>query len=371
MRGDRPMGLGDATTALEEMAELDELESLLDQDYAGAIARRRRPRAGRTALGRRRVDDVRGAASHRTRAGAAGLPVRQEGRLELVPARRTAARRRPRCGGSSPSSPRPGRGESRRRRCGCGRRADRCRAGSGSSATSSRWTSSAPSRNARARRAGEPGRGGVKLAVDGLRGDRDRAAYQRRRRAAGRPVVLDGAARGVGRGEVDRAGVAQPGHDPVPPGRDRGDRLQPTTPAQLPPTELAGMSWDMVQGTNLQHALMLAGGSSPSTRTAEPVVLVVTDGEPTAHLHPRRRRVVRLAAAARDAGAHPRRGRTLPPVAARRSTSSCSTTNRGLVDFVDAMVERNGGRVFSPSPDRLGEYVVRDYLRARRGRRRR
>ncbi len=32
---------------------------------------------------------------------------------------------------------------------------------------------------------------------------------------------------------------------------------------------------------------------------------------------------------------------------------------------------RNGGRVFAPDPSRLGEYVVSDYLRARRGRRRR
>ena len=41
-----------------------------------------------------------------------------------------------------------------------------------------------------------------------------------------------------------------------------------------------------------------------------------------------------------------------------------------LVAFVEHLAERNGGRVFSPDPDRLGEYVVSDYLRARRGRRR-
>jgi uncharacterized protein with von Willebrand factor type A (vWA) domain len=40
-----------------------------------------------------------------------------------------------------------------------------------------------------------------------------------------------------------------------------------------------------------------------------------------------------------------------------------------LVDFVEAIAARNGGRVFSPDPARLGEYVVSDYLRARRGRR--
>ena len=41
-----------------------------------------------------------------------------------------------------------------------------------------------------------------------------------------------------------------------------------------------------------------------------------------------------------------------------------------LVHFVDELAQRNGGRVFPPRPERLGEYVVTDYLRARRGRRR-
>ena len=35
MRGDKPLGLGDATTALEESADLDELEQMLSQDYPG------------------------------------------------------------------------------------------------------------------------------------------------------------------------------------------------------------------------------------------------------------------------------------------------------------------------------------------------
>jgi uncharacterized protein with von Willebrand factor type A (vWA) domain len=41
----------------------------------------------------------------------------------------------------------------------------------------------------------------------------------------------------------------------------------------------------------------------------------------------------------------------------------------GLARFVDAVARRAAGRVFTPSVDRLGEYVVSDYLRARRGRR--
>ena len=41
----------------------------------------------------------------------------------------------------------------------------------------------------------------------------------------------------------------------------------------------------------------------------------------------------------------------------------------GLVHFVESVAARNGGRVFTAEADRLGEYVVSDYLRARRGRR--
>jgi uncharacterized protein with von Willebrand factor type A (vWA) domain len=41
----------------------------------------------------------------------------------------------------------------------------------------------------------------------------------------------------------------------------------------------------------------------------------------------------------------------------------------GLVNFVEAMAARNGGRVFTSDGDRLGDYVVSDYIRARQGRR--
>jgi uncharacterized protein with von Willebrand factor type A (vWA) domain len=39
----------------------------------------------------------------------------------------------------------------------------------------------------------------------------------------------------------------------------------------------------------------------------------------------------------------------------------------GLRRFVDAVARRNGGRVLAPSPERLGQFVVDDYLRSRAG----
>ena len=37
-----------------------------------------------------------------------------------------------------------------------------------------------------------------------------------------------------------------------------------------------------------------------------------------------------------------------------------------LVHFVHYITQRAGGRVFTPDTDRLGEYVVSDYLRSRK-----
>ena len=55
---------------------------------------------------------------------------------------------------------------------------------------------------------------------------------------------------------------------------------------ELRPTELPALDSEMVQGTNLQHALLLARRQLAKYPDSEPVVLVVTDGEPTAHLLP-------------------------------------------------------------------------------------
>ena len=41
-----------------------------------------------------------------------------------------------------------------------------------------------------------------------------------------------------------------------------------------------------------------------------------------------------------------------------------------LVAFMQEVGKRNGGRVFQPKRGSLGEYVVEDYLSARRGKRR-
>ena len=137
---------------------------------------------------------------------------------------------------------------------------------------------------------------------------------------------------------------------------------------RLSPVQLAEAEPEWVQGTNLQHALMLAARHLRRHPDAEPVVLVVTDGEPTAHLGP-------------DGIPEfmwPTTSATLRATVAqvdelRRSGAALNVfmlgEDPGLARFVDAVARRAGGRVFTPAIDRLGEYVVADYLRARRGRR--
>jgi uncharacterized protein with von Willebrand factor type A (vWA) domain len=137
---------------------------------------------------------------------------------------------------------------------------------------------------------------------------------------------------------------------------------------RLSPVQLADAEPEWVQGTNLQHALMLATRHLRRHPDAEPVVLVVTDGEPTAHLRPdgtpefrwpTTRETLRATVAQVDEAV--RWGAAL--------NLFMLGEDPGLARFVDAVARRAGGRVFTPDIGRLGEYVVADYLRARRGRR--
>jgi uncharacterized protein with von Willebrand factor type A (vWA) domain len=137
---------------------------------------------------------------------------------------------------------------------------------------------------------------------------------------------------------------------------------------RMTPVQLADIEPEWVQGTNLQHALMIAARHLRRHPDAEPVVLVVTDGEPTAHIEsdgspvfswPPTRETLRATVGQVD---------ELSRYGAAINFFMLGD-DPGLARFVDAMARRAGGRVFTPDLSRLGEYVVADYLRARNGRR--
>ena len=154
--------------------------------------------------------------------------------------------------------------------------------------------------------------------------------------------------------------------------RFRHDALQVIgfhrTARQLSAVQLAEAEPEWIQGTNLQHALLLASRHLRRHPDAEPVVLIVTDGEPTAHLIGGNQPFFHWPTAPETVRATIAQVDDLVRYGATINTFILGE-DPGLARFVDALARRAGGRVFTPDIARLGEYVVADYLKARRGRR--
>jgi uncharacterized protein with von Willebrand factor type A (vWA) domain len=136
--------------------------------------------------------------------------------------------------------------------------------------------------------------------------------------------------------------------------------------------ELMGLEGVYEQGTNLHHALALAGRHLRRHPNAQPVVLVVTDGEPTAHLEDVEGEG---SAVFFDYPPHPRtiahtvRGFDDMARLGAQVTIFRLGDDPGLARFIDQVARRVEGRVVVPDLDGLGAAVVGDYLRSRRRRR--
>ena len=137
----------------------------------------------------------------------------------------------------------------------------------------------------------------------------------------------------------------------------------------LKPADLPGLTWnEYIYGTNMQHAFATARGLLSRSRGKNKQVILITDGEPTAHF---------------EAGnpiprfSYPPTRRTFDETLREvvRCTRDGITINtfmlaRGhyLLDFVDQMSKINHGRAFYVEPERLGEYVLIDYVDNKRRR---
>ena len=130
---------------------------------------------------------------------------------------------------------------------------------------------------------------------------------------------------------------------------------------------LSEVTWNAwVSGTNMQHALMLSRKLLSKQKVASKQILMITDGEPTAHLE-----------AGQAYFSYPPSYRTIEETLkeVKRCTQEGVTintfmleANHYLMDFVDKMTRINRGRAFYTTPDQLGSYVMVDYLRSRRKR---
>ena len=129
-------------------------------------------------------------------------------------------------------------------------------------------------------------------------------------------------------------------------------------------TELTGLEPRMEQGTNLHHALMLAQRHLRRFPNAQPVLLVVTDGEPTAHLEPDGQPFFFYPPHPQTIGLTVRELDHISRMGAQITFFKLGD-DPGLARFIDQIARRIGGRVVSPDLDGLGAAVVGDYLRSR------
>lgn len=128
--------------------------------------------------------------------------------------------------------------------------------------------------------------------------------------------------------------------------------------------ELTALECAWEQGTNLHHALLLADRHVRGNPGAQPVVLVVTDGEPTGHLEPDGRATFRHPSAARTLEVTLSEMDALIRFGVTLSVFMLGEDER-LAAFVDTLARRRRGRVVAPTAAGLGAAVVGDYLRTR------
>ncbi|MBW4705027.1 MULTISPECIES: VWA domain-containing protein [unclassified Micromonospora] len=359
VRGDQPLGYGEATGALDEIAELDELLDSLDQQQPGATLDDVDVEAVARTLGRDAADDVRRLRELERELRRQGWVGRDADGLTLSPKalRRLAGTALRRVFADLTAGPR---GQHDLRTAGA--------AGEVSGA-SRQWEygDEQPLDVVRTltravRRAGPTVP--LQLAVEDFE-----VVETERRASAAVALCVDLSYSMVSQGRWGPMKQTALALSHLMATRFPQDALQIVgfgrEAVTLTQRELAAVEPDMEQGTNLQHALRLAGRHLRRHPGAEPVVLVVTDGEPTAHLDP-------------DDGEAYFHWPTLPETVQAtirevdRLARAGVTLNLfllgddpGLRRFMDAVAKRSRGRLFTPDLGDLGEYVVSDYLRSR------
>lgn len=361
--GDEGLGLGDGTGALQDLAELDQLAEQLSQSYPGSTL----SDVDVDKLSRQLDDEA--AVSANTLAELekalrdSGLLNRgSDGDLRLSPA---AMRRL----GKTLLKDAAGRLSGR-----VGQRETRHAGPAGELTGSSRawqfgdvepWDVTRTITNAITRTAaeGQDPRAGLQIAVDDVEVQETEARTQ-----AAVALLVDTSFSMAAEGRwVPMKRTALALHHLVST-RFRNDQLQLVNfgryAQRLEIGELTGLSPLREQGTNLHHGLLLAARFFRAHPTMQPVLLVVTDGEPTAHLMPE----------GDSWFSYPPEPQTLQSTVAELDRVGRLGTevsffrlgdDPGLEHFLAAMARRVAGRVVAPDPEDLGAAVVGEFLRSR------
>ena len=135
---------------------------------------------------------------------------------------------------------------------------------------------------------------------------------------------------------------------------------------RMEPEDLTAAGWERTYGTNMQHAFLLAGRLLAQHPRAVRQVIMVTDGEPTAHLEGDR--------AVFDWPPLPETVQRTLAEAMRLSKAGVRLNvfmleeSEGLVRFMERLARTARGKIFLMDDHRVGEFVVRDYVQERRDR---
>ncbi len=357
--GEQGMGLGDGTGMLQDLADLDSLSDQLSQQYAGArmddldLDALRRQLGDEAAIDARRLADL-----ERALRGRDYLQSDAHGELRLSPQAMRELGRSLLRDVSQSLSGRQGQRDARKAGA-AGEPTGASRAWEFGDTES--WDVTRTLTNAALRRAGEPN--GPRISFQDVEVQETEARTQ-----AAVALLVDTSFSMAMDGRwlpMKRTALAL--HQLIST-RFRGDNLELVAFGRHAQTmdiaDLTGLAPEFEKGTNLHHALMLANRHFRRFPNAQPVLLIVTDGEPTAHLesdgevffdyppHP-----LTVAYAVRELDQSVRLG--------AQTTIFRLGDDAGLARFLDQLAKRAGGRVQAPELDGLGAAVVDSYLSGR------
>jgi uncharacterized protein with von Willebrand factor type A (vWA) domain len=133
---------------------------------------------------------------------------------------------------------------------------------------------------------------------------------------------------------------------------------------ELKAEQLPEVSWDFVYGTNMQHAFQISRRLL-ARQTGTKQIIMITDGEPTAHITERGDVFFNYPPVRETVDATLKEVMRLTKDGIRINTFMLDPTQH-LRHFVEQLTQLNKGRAFFTTPENLGDYVLVDFIEQRR-----
>jgi uncharacterized protein with von Willebrand factor type A (vWA) domain len=132
----------------------------------------------------------------------------------------------------------------------------------------------------------------------------------------------------------------------------------------IQPQQLPEVSWDFVYGTNMQHAFLLSR-QLLSRQTGTKQIIMITDGEPTAHIEANGEVFFNYPPVRETVESTLREVMRCTKDGIRINTFMLDA-NASLKSFIERLTAMNRGRAFFTTPETLGDYVLVDFIEHKR-----